>query len=524
MAARQIILKLIIGLTTIISIYFLLISLLSSLNQPQVQEKLETYQTDIILQATEFNFESLLPEKTSSELADWRSTLMGKDPYLTARKQYQEASRAAEKNLKTFQSQFDVINTEPSLYIDGNKQVEKIKKEIDSEQAFLNNLNLKLGIIQVQEGKLDLARKTWQTLINSLPNQKSIQTIKETAEVLISLWSNPPSTLPNAESYIDSNLKSWFRYRALKQLYQIENRQSQLLALQEQEQASAKTALLKLLFLNSIPLVGGALGVAILLFLLIQLAIKKEKSVIALNYNLPWNTPWGGMAIWQVLIIGFFFWGQIILPLLLFFLGNILSLKFTNLSLRGQSIYVLFNYFLLAIGGLSVIYLSIKSYFPLDKDWFRFKWLSNWPAWGIGGYLVALPLVVVISLINQQIWNGQGGSNPLLFLALEARDWFVLAVFFFTASIAAPLYEEIVFRGFLLPSLTRYVPIWVAILISSLIFAIAHQNLSEVLPLLVLGIILGITYTRSRNLLASILLHSLWNSGTLLSLFILGSG
>jgi uncharacterized protein len=38
-----------------------------------------------------------------------------------------------------------------------------------------------------------------------------------------------------------------------------------------------------------------------------------------------------------------------------------------------------------------------------------------------------------------------------------------------------------------------------------------------------LGIILGVVYTRSRNLLSSILLHSLWNSGTLLSLFVLGS-
>ncbi|MFM7440965.1 MAG: lysostaphin resistance A-like protein, partial [Snowella sp.] len=125
----------------------------------------------------------------------------------------------------------------------------------------------------------------------------------------------------------------------------------------------------------------------------------------------------------------------------------------------------------------------------------HFKWLSNWFVWGIGGYLVALPMVVLISLINQQIWGGQGGSNPLLFLALETQDWFAISVFFFTASIAAPFYEEIMFRGFLLPSLTRYVPVWGAILFSSLIFAIAHQNLSEILPLLVLGIILGITYT-----------------------------
>jgi hypothetical protein len=44
-----------------------------------------------------------------------------------------------------------------------------------------------------------------------------------------------------------------------------------------------------------------------------------------------------------------------------------------------------------------------------------------------------------------------------------------------------------------------------------------------VLPLMTLGIILGFIYSRSRNLLAPILLHSLWNSATMISLFILGS-
>jgi uncharacterized protein len=98
-----------------------------------------------------------------------------------------------------------------------------------------------------------------------------------------------------------------------------------------------------------------------------------------------------------------------------------------------------------------------------------------------------------------------------------------LAIFFSTASIAAPIFEEIMFRGFLLPSLTRYVSVTSAIIISGLIFAIAHLSLSEVLPLATLGIVLGVVYTRSRNLLAPMLLHSLWNSGTLISLFVLGS-
>ena len=63
-----------------------------------------------------------------------------------------------------------------------------------------------------------------------------------------------------------------------------------------------------------------------------------------------------------------------------------------------------------------------------------------------------------------------------------------------------------------------------AIALSSLIFALAHLSLSEVLPLATLGCVLGFVYTRSRNLLAPMLLHGLWNSGTLVSLVVLGSG
>jgi membrane protease YdiL (CAAX protease family) len=181
------------------------------------------------------------------------------------------------------------------------------------------------------------------------------------------------------------------------------------------------------------------------------------------------------------------------------------------------------SYVLVALGAFSVLYLSIKRYFPLPDDWFRFRFFSNWFLWGLGGYCTALPVVVIVSLINQKLWQGQGGSNPLLQLVLESKDNLALVIFFFTAAIAAPFFEEFLFRGFLLPSLTRYLPVWGSIFLSSLIFATAHLSLSEILPLTALGVILGVVYTRSRNLLAPMLLHALWNSGTLLSLFLLGS-
>lgn len=105
---------------------------------------------------------------------------------------------------------------------------------------------------------------------------------------------------------------------------------------------------------------------------------------------------------------------------------------------------------------------------------------------------------------------------------LKEQDPITLLIFFSTAAIAAPLFEEILFRGFLLPSLTRYMSVGWAIALSGFIFAAAHLSLSEVLPLMLLGCLLGFIYTRSRNLLSPIVLHSLWNSATMLGLFILG--
>ena len=178
----------------------------------------------------------------------------------------------------------------------------------------------------------------------------------------------------------------------------------------------------------------------------------------------------------------------------------------------------------MAASTLGVLYVAIKEYLPLSKDWFRVSLTGRWPLWGFGSYLVALPLMLGISLVNQQIWQGQGGNNPILQLVLEERDPIALSMFLFTAAVAAPIFEEVLFRGFLLPSLTRYMPTWGAIGLSSLIFSVAHLSFSEVLPLTVLGVILGFVYARSRNLTASILLHSTWNSVTMVGLFLLGNG
>jgi uncharacterized protein len=74
------------------------------------------------------------------------------------------------------------------------------------------------------------------------------------------------------------------------------------------------------------------------------------------------------------------------------------------------------------------------------------------------------------------------------------------------------------FRGFLLPSLGKWLPTTGAVVASSVIFAMAHFKVQSFLPLMLLGMIMGTLFVKSRNLLASITLHSLWNAYNILHL------
>lgn len=74
------------------------------------------------------------------------------------------------------------------------------------------------------------------------------------------------------------------------------------------------------------------------------------------------------------------------------------------------------------------------------------------------------------------------------------------------------------FRGFLLPSLSAHMPSWAAVASTALIFSLVHFTWEGFLPLLLLGLVFGGVYVRTRNLWPPILLHSLWNVALLLQI------
>jgi uncharacterized protein len=505
---------------TLFAVFKMFLSLGSSLTEPQIQSQLELYQTNFVLHGAELKTENLLissvdeSSDNSETLTKSLNGLLGKNPYSNTEKQYEKIKENTLITKNNYQKQLETIKNSS---LNNQSQIRQLETLINKSDNFLNQININLGILQAQQDKVKEALNTWE----NLPQESSF------APILIKLWQNPHNINDFPEdisSQIENNLNGWFRYRVFYQYYEVTNQTEALISLEENEQTIASQAVFKLLLLSGIPAICSFLGLGLIIILLIQLAIKKENSILAINEGVKWETPWDGETIWFVFIVGFFCIQQLVLPFTLSFIFQIFGVDPSGFTIKANALYVLITYLLMTVGGLSILYYSIQSFFPLPEDWFSFKYLNRWYLWGIGGYFVALPLVLITSLINQQFWQGQGGSNDLLFLALQAQDKLALSIFFFTASIAAPFFEEIMFRGFLLSSLTKYIPVWASILISALIFALAHLSLSEVLPLMVLGIILGFVYTRSRNLLAPMMVHCIWNSGTLFGLFLLGSG
>jgi uncharacterized protein len=515
--------RLILSLLTFFAIARVFLSLGGSLTEPQIQSKLELYQTNLILYASELQLET-----ENDDLSEAIAKGLGDDPTAAAIKKYDRTRQQAIEERELFQTKLNpaVADSKERLPVETQKVSDReittlrqqIKKQVTDLNRFIDEIDLKRGVLAATKDNLTSAQEIWQQLITRINDRED--EYAQTALVLSKLWDKNPEAMNNAATIIQDNLDSWFRDRALAKLYTVTDDSTQLATLNDTQQKLASQAIVKLALVSGIPVFGGLIGFILLVSLLVQLLFKKEKSLLATNSNLSWETPWDWEITWQVIIIGFFFVGQFILPLIL----GVVGFNLTEASLRMKALYVLFTYILMAAGGIFVLYLSIKPYLPLSQEWFKTKIRDRWFWWGFGGYLVAIPCVLIISLINQQIWQGQGGSNPLLYLALQAQDRVALTIFLVTASIAAPVFEEIIFRGFLLPSLTRYLSVTTSIVVSGSLFAIAHLSLAEFLPLATLGIILGVVYTRSRNILAPMLLHSLWNSGTLLSLFVLGSG
>ncbi len=82
---------------------------------------------------------------------------------------------------------------------------------------------------------------------------------------------------------------------------------------------------------------------------------------------------------------------------------------------------------------------------------------------------------------------------------------------FFMMVIAAPIFEELIYRGIILDGLLKRYSAFTAILVSSILFGLIHLNPWQFVAGFIFGIFAGWIYYRTRNLTLTMILHAITN-------------
>ncbi|CAI5487359.1 unnamed protein product [Closterium sp. Naga37s-1] len=179
-----------------------------------------------------------------------------------------------------------------------------------------------------------------------------------------------------------------------------------------------------------------------------------------------WSVPWQGDTIFQVMFLWFLaFWliGSWLVPLL----AQALGLRRAAMSLRAHALYSLLTDLAEMTVGIAILNRCLTRFQPLPPHWFPVHLSGRW-------YLQALlacsffPFVQLLSKLNLQLL-----PLPLKFQAtthleqsIHSHDPIATLLYAIAVAVCAPVWEEVVFRGFLLPSLTRYFPLWASVVVT----------------------------------------------------------
>eukprot|EP00271_Cylindrocystis_brebissonii_P013013 TRINITY_DN32556_c0_g1_i1.p1 TRINITY_DN32556_c0_g1~~TRINITY_DN32556_c0_g1_i1.p1 ORF type:complete len:488 (-),score=63.92 TRINITY_DN32556_c0_g1_i1:729-2192(-) len=245
----------------------------------------------------------------------------------------------------------------------------------------------------------------------------------------------------------------------------------------------------------------------------------------------PWPVPWGvkstalGMVAWLASFLGS---GLVI---------QILALKAGWTPWRAgdpeqQALFLLLTQGIRTGLGVAIVWaIAVRPNRPLDPDFFSFdlrrpfNLRRGWLLWTLPGFLGAALMVELVALGQVAIAGAEPpreSADALLqvlpIIAISPLGTFSLVM---VAGVFAPVLEETIFRGFLMTSLTKWMPVPLAVILSASAFALAHLTPSEFPKLATLGCVLGFTYARTRNLLTPMIIHAVWNSGIIVILTLL---
>jgi hypothetical protein len=129
-------------------------------------------------------------------------------------------------------------------------------------------------------------------------------------------------------------------------------------------------------------------------------------------------------------------------------------------------------------------------------------------AWGVGAGLAAAGggIAYIYALRRLDLLQDVMRDSAK---ELAAGIWIPLL-----AIVAAPIFEEFIFRGLIFGGLRRSLNAWPAVFASAAVFAIVHPPAS-MLPVFGLGLCTALAFDRSKLLIAPMIAHAIYNTAVL---------
>lgn len=145
-------------------------------------------------------------------------------------------------------------------------------------------------------------------------------------------------------------------------------------------------------------------------------------------------------------------------------------------------------------------------------------WLDiAWAPAGMVVYLIATSIIMALATVFLTFVDPVQVQNTGFSELMNSTEYLLA---FVSLVVIAPIAEEVLFRGYLFGKLRKYAPLWVAILITSVLFGIVHFQWNVGIDVFALSIVLCLLRVVSGSLWPSILLHMLKNGIAFYLLFI----
>ena len=173
----------------------------------------------------------------------------------------------------------------------------------------------------------------------------------------------------------------------------------------------------------------------------------------------------------------------------------------------------------LALLGVPVLATNLKGRRSLRVD---FGLAMRWTDVPLG-LLLGLALQLVLGIVLQVLYPLLGldvdrVGESAQELTADATNGVGVALVILIAAVAAPLFEELFYRGLFLRSVQRRFGDRAAVVVPALVFGLVHFQLFDLLALVLFGIVLGVVTLRVGRLGLAIWAHVAFNLTALLSL------